>query len=635
MNLLETIRAAFRPVLVEMLPDTDKLGDFLAMVKPAQNPEHGDYQANFAMPIGKLLKRKPPEVAADFVARLPKGDFLESASVAGPGFINIRLHNDWLARNVRAMAADDRLGIAHVQNPKTYVIDYSGPNVAKPLHVGHLRSTIIGESLCRLLRFMGHKVIGDNHLGDWGTQFGMLLFGYKNLRNKENFKKDPVRELAALYVEVRKLAETFGMLQLGYEKFRDPQAFESNPIHELARLYVKGLERKRNKSESDDDDDEGPTSNPIADAYRNETVKLHQGDPENVGLWKQFMPACMEEVETIYRRLDVHFDHQYGESHYHSMLPAVVTSLLEKGIAQRSEGAVIIQGANNTVALIQKRDGAYTYTTTDLATIRFRMDSWKPEAMLYVVDFRQGDHFKNLFAAARSWGFDKVELSHVSFGSVLGKDGKPLQTRAGGATELGALLDRAVHLGGQQYQETRLRRLALGQKVTELTDEEIDDIAETIGIGAIKYADLSQNRTSDYKYDEKKMLAMDGNTATYMQYAYVRCHGIFREGGIDESQFRTNPPPILLNTAHERALALQLLRFEEFLTSASEEYLPHYLTGYLWDLAKAYSGFFENCHVLKAETAELRASRLVLCDLTARTIQLTLKLLGIKTVERM
>ncbi len=605
MNLLSELRNLFQPILEELAPDPAKLSDYLGMIRPAQNPEHGDYQANFAMPLAKVLKRKPPEAAAEIVAKLPKNDIIESTGIAGPGFINIRLKSAWLAAQIQAMAADERLGIPLAASRKTYVVDYSGPNVAKPLHVGHLRSTIIGEALCRLLRFLGHTVVGDNHLGDWGTQFGMLLYGYKNLRDDAAYKADPVRELARLYLDVRK--------QIAKE------VLDSEIAKELKL--------------SDDSLEDAPSQ--TMDACRSETAKIHAGDPENFALWQQFMPACMEEINAIYRRLDVHFDCMHGESFYNPMLSDVVKDLLAKNLAERSKGAIIIRDREDKISLIQKRDGAYTYTTTDLATIKFRQDTWKPDAVLYVVDFRQGDHFKNLFAGAKRWGYDAVELTHVSFGSVLGEDRRPFQTRAGTTVELNTLLDKAVELGLQKYDENYRERVARGEDVPILNDEEKRQIAEVVGIGAVKYADLSQNRTLDYLFSYEKMLATDGNTATYMQYAYVRCRGIFRKGDIDAARFRISPPPVTLDSPHERALALQLLRWSEALDAAASEFMPHYLTAYLWDLSKAYSSFFVNCQVLKAETPELRDSRLLLCDLTARVIQQTLQLLGIRTVERM
>jgi arginyl-tRNA synthetase len=318
------------------------------------------------------------------------------------------------------------------------------------------------------------------------------------------------------------------------------------------------------------------------------------------------------------------------------MLSEVVKSLEEKGIAQRSEGAVVVFfGADEPPALIQKKDGAFTYSTTDLATIRYRMEEWKPDAILYVVDFRQTLHFKNFFDAARRWGYTNVALEHISFGSVLGPDRKPIKTREGGAVELGALLDEAVERAAAVYERSRQERRERGEEVPELTVEERQQIAEVVGLGAVKYADLSQNRTTDYVFNWDKMLAMDGNTATYMQYAYARIRSIFRKSTEAEEPFRRHPPLPYLEQPYERALALQLLRFEETLQAAAAEYKPNIITAYLWDLAKSYSGFYQNCPVLRADTPMLRQSRLLLCDLTARVIQQGLSLLGIKTVERM
>lgn len=348
------------------------------------------------------------------------------------------------------------------------------------------------------------------------------------------------------------------------------------------------------------------------------------------------MPACLEEINRIYRRLDVTFDHTYGESFYNPMLPAVVQDLESKGIARRSDGALVIFfGDNDPPALIQKRDGAFTYTTTDLATVKYRMDTWKPEAVLYVVDARQALHFQNLFTAARQWGYDKVRLEHISFGSVLGENRSPLKTREGGVIELSALLDEAVQRAGQVYEELRQESLERGEEVLDLSAAERREIEAAVGLGAVKYADLCQNRVTDYVFSWRKMLAMNGNTATYMQYAYVRNRGIFRKGNVAVDKFRTDPPLPRLDSPFERALAVQLLRLEETLLNAATEYQPSAITSFLWDLAKSYSGFFQNCPVLKAETAELKDSRLLLCDLTGRVIQRCLGLLGIRTVERM
>ena len=588
MNVLPLLQARLHDALTGLVPDP---APYAAMVKPAQDARHGDYQANCAMSLGKALGQPPRTIAQTLVERLSLDDLLEPPEVAGPGFINLRLRTDWLARQARAMAADERLGVAPASPAKTFVIDYSSPNVAKPMHVGHLRSTIIGDALARLLRFVGHHVVTDNHLGDWGTQFGILLYGYKHLRNEAAFQADPVRELARLYVEVRKL----------FKK----------------------------------DDEEGEdAADPVKEACRQETAKLHAGDPENVRLWKLFMPYCLEEIDRIYRRLDVRFDHTLGESFYNPRLPGVVKDLLDKGIAQESEGAVIIpRGENQAPSLVRKRDGAFTYTTTDLATIQYREQEWHPDAILYVVDFRQKEHFANLFDAARRWG-RTAALEHVWFGAVLGRDGRPLKTRDGGVPELNDLLDDAVRRAGQVYEAARQEAVARGEDLPEAKAEE-RTIHEGVGLGAVKYADLSQNRTSDYKYDPDKMMAMDGNTGTYMQYAYARNRSIFRKGGVDPTELRREPPAVLLEKPEERALALQLMRFEEALTAAAADYKPNFVTAYLWDLAKTYSGFFQNCPVLKAETPQLRQSRLLLCDLTARVIQRGLDLLGIRTVERM
>lgn len=591
MNIVQLIQYKFRDALQSLVADP---GPFAAMVRPTQDAKHGDYQANCAMSLAKSLGKKPRDLAQEIADRLDLGDELEKPEIAGPGFINLRLKPDWMARQLQAMAKDERLGVAKVAPAKTYVIDFSSPNVAKPMHVGHLRSTIIGDSLTRLLRFLGHNVITDNHLGDWGTQFGMLLYGYKH--------------------------------------FVDAKAFEAGPVRELARIYI----HVRNLMKADEDDEGNKIPDPVADAAREETAKLHAGEPENVRLWKMFMPACLEEINVIYRRLGVQFDHMHGESFYNDMLPEIVRELEEKGIAGRSEGAVaIFFGDKEPPALIHKSDGAFTYTTSDLATIRYRVRTWNPDAMLYIVGSPQALHFKQLFMAARRWGYNQIKLEHIAFGSVLGEDRKPFKTREGGVVELGALLDEAVERAGQVYEQSRKESLERGEEVLDLSLEERRQIEEAVGLGAVKYADLCQNRLTDYVFSWPKMLAMNGNTAAYMQYAYVRNRGIFRKGGLDAAKYRTQPPLPRIDSEHERALAVQLLRFEESLIAAATEYQPSAITSYLWDVAKSYSGFFQNCPVLKAESEELRDSRLLLCDLTARVIQKCLGLLGIRTVDRM
>jgi arginyl-tRNA synthetase len=592
MHVLEELQGRLRQALTGLAADP---GPYVAMLKPAQDARFGgDYQANCAMPLGKALGKPPRDVASEIVRRLPLDDVLEPPEVAGPGFINLRLRSDWLARQLQVMASDERLAIAPPAKTRTYVVDYSSPNVAKPMHVGHLRSTIIGDALARLFRFLGHRVITDNHLGDWGTQFGILLYGYKHFRDEKALQEDPVRELARLYIHVR------------------------------------GLFKK------EDEDAEDPTD-PVQEACRQETAKLHAGEQENLRLWKMFMPWCYEEIDHIYKRLDIHFDHTFGESHYQPMLADVIRSLQEKGIAEESQGALVVYIAENQPpAMVRKRDGAYTYTTTDLATIQYRLEYWNPQAILYVVDSRQADHFKKLFTVARRAGYEGVALEHVSFGSVLDPiTGKPLKTREGGVPDLEGLLDQAVAAAAKVYEENRKLRRERGEEVPELTPEELAQIDEAVGVGAVKYADLMHNRSSDYRFDVKKMTEMDGDTGTYMQYTYVRTRGIFRKGEIDPATMRTDPPAPLLGTPEERALALQLVRLDDALTAAAAEYKPNLITSYLWDLSKAYSVFFQNCPVLKAETPELRQSRLLLSDLTGRVIQRCLDLLGIRVLDRM
>lgn len=654
MNLLSELRSLFEPALLAVGADPAKVPDYLGMVKPSADAKHGDYQANFAMPLAKVLGKKPQDVAKEIIDATPTDGVIEPPTVAGPGFINLKLSDAWIAEQVQKIAASDRLGVAPAETPKTFVIDYSAPNVAKPLHVGHLRSTIIGDALVRILRFLGHTVIGDNHLGDWGTQFGMLIYGYRTFLNKEAYKADPVRELARLYVLVRnvdQLVDGFGQQvsrdienNLFKENlahgFNDPEHGRQDAVKYLSTLFVEGVRRSKQRTDDDEGEYDPNVPNIVKYQYRLETAKLHIGDQENLKLWNEFMPACMAEIHKVYRQLEIlEFNHQFGESYYQPMLAEVVEELQAKGVTEAGDGgSVIIRFGENNVALVRKRDGAFTYTTTDLATVKYRVQTWKPDAVLYVVDSRQGHHFKNLFTAAGKWGYEGVEFTHVSFGSVLGKDGKPLKTRDGGVPELSGLLDRAVELGGHLFELTYWQRAAMGHeapKWDEISDAEKQEIARAVGIGAVKYADLSQSRTSDYRFDFDKMLATNGNTATYMQYAYARCRSIFRKGNADETAFRTSPPKVQLTHAAERALAVQVLKFEEVLSVAAAEYLPHYITQYLWDVAKAFSGFFEGCPVLTAPSEELKQSRLLLVDLTARTIQTALGLLGIRTVERM
>ncbi|MEN6449194.1 MAG: arginine--tRNA ligase [Thermoguttaceae bacterium] len=578
MSILPELKERFREALAGMVDDPAEL---LEQVRQSQEPKFGDYQANLAMPLAKRLGRKPRDLAAEIMGRLKIDDLCQPAEIAGPGFINLRIRDDWLTSRLSAAVADERLGILPVTSPRTFVIDYSAPNVAKPMHVGHIRSTVIGDALCRVLRFIGHQVISDNHIGDWGTQFGMILYGYKHFLDAEAYRQKPVEELARLYRLVRRMM------------------------------------------------DEQPEIN---EAVLAETAKLHAGDAENRRLWEQFLPHCQDEISRVYGRLGVSFDHTLGESFYEDRLGPVVDDLIRRGIARESDGAIcIFLEGHKTPMIVRKRDGAFLYGTTDLATIEYRMQTWRPDAILYVVDHRQSLHFQQLFAAARLLGYEKVELQHISFGTVLGDDGRPFKTRSGDTVGLEGLLDEAVRRALEIVSANDDSK----PNGPELSADDRRQIAETVGIAALKYADLSQNRTSDYVFSYDKMLAMNGNTATYMQYAYARVRSIFARGGVDVAAIRASGAPILLNSPAERALGLEILRFSEALDQTVGDYRPNQLTSYLFDLANRYSTFFEQCPVLRADTDQLRQSRLLLCDLTARTIRKGLELLGIKVVEKM
>jgi arginyl-tRNA synthetase len=595
MNILPALKSRFRLALRSLIEDPAEIEKSLDLIRRSQDPKFGDYQANMAMPLGKKLGRPPREIATEIIKRLDVADLCQTPEIAGPGFINLRMKDEWLVERLASAVRDDRLGVPMVEKPRTYVVDYSAPNVAKPMHVGHIRSTVIGDALCRTLKFLGHKTISDNHIGDWGTQFGMILYGYKNFLDVESYKKNPVEELARLYKLVRRIID----------------------------------DEKTQKVVADREYTE--------DKVLRETAKLHAGDDENRRLWREFLPACEDEISRVYGRLNVRFDHTLGESFYEDRLTAEVDELLQKGIARESDGAICVffkdeNGEEEKVPMIvRKQDGAFLYATTDLATIRYRLETWSPDAILYVVDHRQGMHFKHLFAAARMLGYDNVELEHVSFGTVLGDDGKPFKTRSGDTVGLESLLDEAIRRAG----EIVAANDDAEPDGPKLTPERRAEVAEIVGIGALKYADLSQNRTSDYVFSYDKMLAMNGNTATYMQYAYARVRSIFAKGNIDIESLRASGAKILLTHPAERALAMEILRFSESLELAAIDYRPNQLTSYLFELANRYFTFYENCHVLSAETEELRQSRVLLCDLTARTIRKGLELLGIRVVEKM
>ena len=559
-----------------------------AALRPTTDARHGDYQINGVLPLAKQLKQNPRALAEQVAKELASNEAIASVEVAGPGFVNLRLSDAWLARTLSEAARDHaRDAVPESAQRERVVVDFSGPNIAKQMHVGHLRSTIIGDALVRILRFVGHTVIGDNHLGDWGTQFGLLIVGMR--------------------------------------EFGDQQALTREPIVELERIYKQASERAK-------------SDEPFAAAAREELAKLQSGDPENTALWRKFVDVTRHELDKVYERLDVQFDLWNGESFYNDALPGVIEQLRAARIVREDEGALCVFFGEIAEApdelkrqkeplIVQKQDGAFLYSTTDLATLRYRREELRANRAIYVVDMRQSLHFKQLFAVAKLLGWGDVRAEHLGFGSVLGKDGKPLKTRDahGRAITLASLLDEA-----EQRALARLREAKEEGKV-DLSDAELEAIARAVGIGAVKYADLHQNRTSDYQFDFDKMITFQGNAGPYLQYAYARVQSIFRKGQVDPA---AADAPVILGESEEKVLARVLVRFGEVVHQAAESGQPHLITDHLYDLAKAYSAFFEACPVLKAE-GDLRASRLTLCALTARQLKRGLGLLGIQTVDRM
>lgn len=618
MNILAQLRVRFAAATPT---DSDPLS-FAQAVRPSAEAKFGDYQANGCMGIAKLAKLNPRDVAESVAARVDLEPFAGKPEIAGPGFLNVRLHDAWIADQLQSLIPDDRIGLVEPEFKKTVVVDFSSPNVAKPMHIGHVRSTVIGDSLARIFEALGHRVIRDNHLGDWGSQFGMMIWGWKNHRDDSAYAADPVTELARLYRYAQSQIKPGEKFAEDYKKAIDLDA--QGKVTEAETLLAKlpdghlytlaEIKEQIAKSKA------------IADSTRAETAKLHSGDAENRALWEQFMPHCLAALQAVYDRLNIRFDVQLGESFYDNMLADVVTELELKGLAVPSEGAkVVFTEGSKAPFMVQKSDGAFNYATTDLATIKYRRQTWDPDLALYVVDHRQSDHFKHLFLVAKSWGYDKMALEHVAFGTILGANRRPFQTREGGVVGLESVLDDACEAA----------RVVIDTNSPDLETEERARVAEVVGLGAIKYADLSQNRMSDYVFDFQKMVALNGNTGAYMQYAYARIRSIFRRGGVDPEVLRASAPKLLITCAAERALALKILQLPEALELAAAELKPNVLTDYLFDLANRFSTFFEECPVLKAEVPELRESRLALGDLTARTLKFGLNLLGIDVVERM
>jgi arginyl-tRNA synthetase len=561
------------------------------------------------MSLAKARKMNPRQLATDVLAKLDVGALCEKVEIAGAGFLNFRLKNSVLTQTLEAAARGEHLFFEKVgPTVRTVVIDFSSPNVAKPMHVGHIRSTILGDCLARTLRLLSHRVITDNHIGDWGTQFGKLLVGWK--------------------------------------KHLAPAALKTDPIAEMERLY----KLVNTASEADEK---------ILEAARQELVKLQSGDEENLNIWREMIALSQKQFDTIYGRLGVKFDHTLGESFYNPRLKSLVYELVAKGIARESEGAVAIffddpatAGLQEQPALIRKSDGGFNYTTTDLATLAYRLETWRPDEIIYVTDGRQQLHFQQVFTAFRMWQRASgilleeptsssgsaqtsrdlpagrtaarfLKLAHVWFGSILGEDGKPFKTRSGETVKLADLLDEA---------KARAFKL-VSEKNPDLPEAQRREIARVVGLGAVKYADLLPNRQSDYVFSWDKMLALQGNTAPYLQYAYTRIRSIFRKAG-ETSNSQHPTANIQLAAAEETALARHLLNFGLTLEAVAEEYRPNFLCNYLYELAGKFTSFYENCPVLKADDVA-RASRLALCGLTARVLKQGLDVLGIETVEQM
>jgi arginyl-tRNA synthetase len=582
----EQIELKLQAALRAVLPDADVS---VVLVRPC-DPKFGDYQSNALMSLAKARKLNPRQLATDTVAKLDVSEWCEKVEIAGAGFLNFRLKNSALDDLLQAAVRGEHLFFTQAVQPKTVVVDFSAPNVAKPMHVGHIRSTGIGDALQRTLRLLGHKVITDNHIGDWGTQFGKLLLGWKQILDRPALERDPISELERLYKTIN--AEC-----------------DANP----ARL----------------------------EEAKKELVKLQAGDAENMVIWKEMIRLSQVQFDGVYARLGVTFDHALGESFYNPWLGEVVNDLLKRGIARESEGAVGVFSDSSMPpkedpflvnrdgewvpdpALVRKSDGGFNYTTTDLSTLDYRLKTWSPDEIVYVVDDRQGPHFKKLFLIFGRWQPEtakKVKLVHVGFGKIMGDDGKPFKTRSGDTVKLGELLEEA---------EERAYKI-VSEKSAELPEAQRREIARVIGLGAVKYADLLPNRQSDYIFSWDKMLALQGNTAPYLLYAYARIKSIFRKADIKERKGQ-----IALLVPEELTLAKHLLTFGLTLEAVAAEYRPNYLCNYLFELAGKFTSFYENCPVLKAENNDVRDSRLALCDLTARVLKQGLETLGITTVEQM
>jgi arginyl-tRNA synthetase len=563
------------------LPDAGEL-------TPATDPRFGDYQTNAALVLGKQRGENPRALAEKIVGQLNVGDLCEPPVIAGPGFINFTLRPGAVAEKTASILGDERLGVVETESPRRIVIDFGSPNVAKPMHVGHIRSTVLGDALARIATFLGHEVIRDNHIGDWGTQFGMVIYGWKNLLDQRALQQNPLTEIVRIYKQTNALAAS------------DPQ---------------------------------------VREACRQELVKLQGGDKENIDIWNECVAFSMQDFEHVYELLDIHYDIQCGESFYNDRLPDVVERLLKSGIAEISEGAVVvffrdIPELADKPGIIRKRDGGFNYATTDIATIDYRLDDLKADSVWYVVGAPQTLHFKQIFEIARRQGY-KADLRHITFGSILGEDRKLMKTRSGENVPLRELLEEAC----------RRARKIIDEKNPDLSEAEKIDVAQKIGIGAVKYADLSQYRMTDYVFLWEKMLSLQGNTAPYLQNAYVRIRSIFRRAGEsaartplrdgkEETGRRSEATGLALTNPAEINLAKRLCQFAEIIPQVLNDFRPNILANYLFEVANSFHTFYEACPVLKSEEPA-RSSRLALCDLTGQVLYRGLDLLGIKVPEKM
>lgn len=583
-SILEQLQDSVSQALVSAFGD--HLADTDPLVTSTNNPQFGDYQSNVALFLAKPLKQNPRAIAQAIFEHLQIESMCEPPTIAGPGFINFMLKSSYLEQLLSQIQSDQRLGIPQLQPTSKVIVDFSSPNIAKEMHVGHLRSTIIGDAIARILEFRGYQVLRLNHVGDWGTQFGMLI-----------------AYLREAYPEALTTANALN-------------------IGDLVSLY------KQAKVRFDEDEEFKQTA-------RQEVVKLQAGAKDSLHAWQLLCAQSRQEFEVIYNLLNIKLEER-GESFYNPFLEDIVSELKQTGLLEKSEGAmcVFLDGFTNKDGeplplIVQKTDGGFNYATTDLAAIKYRVKEDGAKKIIYVTDSGQANHFAAVFQVARKAKIlpDEVEVVHVPFGLVLGKDGKRIKTRSGETFKLKDLLDEAVDYARAEL-ETRLE--AEGRKETP---EFVNHVAQVTGLSAVKYADLSQNRTSDYKFDFDKMLDLKGNTAPYLLYAYVRPQGVSRKGNIDFSALDNNTK-ISLTAEAELVLAKHILQFEEVLKEVESSLLPNRICLYLFELSQKFNQFYEQCEILNAAEPQ-RTSRLILADLTARTIKLGLSLLGINVLERM